>query len=68
MKMFEVEVALNGDAVWISQDDGNGGTAIVALHPDQIDLVCQWLKQAASASADSGQETHGLPMGYSEKS
>lgn len=56
MKMYEIEVALNAGDVWIAQDDGNGGTAVVAVHPDQIDLLCEWLKDAALACKEVSQK------------
>lgn len=49
MKMFDVEVEFKDGAVWIMQDDGAGGMEVITLHPDQVDLVCKWIKQAACA-------------------
>ena len=47
MKMYDIEVCLNGDDIWLVQNDGSAETATISLHPDQVDLVCQWLKDAA---------------------
>jgi hypothetical protein len=53
MKMYDVEVALNGGDVWIAQDCGLGDTTVVKLHPDQVLVVCEWLMRAIGAKAET---------------
>lgn len=49
MKMYDVEVALNGGDVWICQDDSAGEATVIHLHPDQVPIVCEWLMKAIGA-------------------
>lgn len=70
MKMYDIEidVAENGD-VRIAQEIGIDDAMVILIHRDQVELICRWLKDAAANSiVKSASETHGLPMGYCEKS
>jgi hypothetical protein len=51
--MYEVEVSFSGENVFISQNEENSDMQVVCLHRDQIDLVCEWLKQAAAGETVS---------------
>ena len=45
--MYQVQVSVvNGD-ILVSQDEGGGHVDIVSIHPDQAELVCKWIMDAA---------------------
>lgn len=70
MKMYEIEIDVteNGD-VRITQEVGIDDAMVILIHRDQVELICKWLKDAASDSiVKSAPETHGLSMGSCEKS
>jgi hypothetical protein len=47
MERVEVSVSENGKVVIQQDDDHNPEySGSVELHPDQIDMVCEWLKEA----------------------
>lgn len=56
MKMYDIEVCLNGEDVWLVQNDNAGETVVINLNPDQIDLVCEWLREAARSIRETDEK------------
>jgi hypothetical protein len=53
MQMHQIEVRLDeesGELVLIQ--DQMGETEVIALHPDQVPLVCDWMLKAIGANAE----------------
>lgn len=44
MEAITVEADQNG-MIRISQDDYGNGESLVIISPDQVDILCQWLKE-----------------------
>ena len=46
-RMEEVTVSVSdSDHVCIKVDDYGAGEQVITFHPDQVDLLIQWLKEA----------------------
>lgn len=50
MRMYEVEVYVHDSLIHICQGSGTAEESIIVLSPEQIDVVCEWLKGAAESS------------------
>jgi hypothetical protein len=51
--MFEVMVKVSDGCIYVEQDSSFHETQSIQVHPDQVDILINWLKEAKEEAINS---------------
>lgn len=57
MKMYEIEITTELGDIHITQTGADEGPQVVVITPDQAELVCKWIMDAARRQPEPAKQT-----------